>query len=154
MRVLTAPYYFNAYNSSQKTLFLAGGITNCPEWQNDVLDEFKKLPVTIFNPRRENFPIEDPNASVEQIKWEHRHLELADGIMFWFPKESICPIVLFELGKYLRNKTNLFIGTHLKYPRRQDVVIQTKLVREDLTIHTSINDLCTDVIDNFVNKKK
>jgi len=53
-------------------IFLAGGITNCPDWQKIIIDKIKHTSnpyqktslknVTIFNPRRENFPIEDPRV--------------------------------------------------------------------------------------------
>lgn len=53
--------------------FLAGGITGCKDWQKQVIDYLENQPDTdnlvIFNPRRENFPINDPSAAEEQIKW-------------------------------------------------------------------------------------
>ena len=40
-------------------------------------------------------------------------LRRCDGILFWFPCESICPIVLFELGTHLMVPGKpLFIGMH------------------------------------------
>jgi len=75
-------------------IFLAGGITNCPDWQSEIVDSLQNFDITLLNPRRKKFPINDPGASKEQISWEYNHLRKADTILFWFPKESICPIAI------------------------------------------------------------
>ena len=41
------------------SLFLAGGITNCKNWQNEVIKELEFEDVSIFNPRQINFNIND-----------------------------------------------------------------------------------------------
>ena len=79
-------------------VFLAGGITACSGWQQEIVAHLHDLPVVILNPRRANFPIDDPTAAPQQIEWEHRHLRKADAIAFWFPCETLCPITLYELG--------------------------------------------------------
>lgn len=50
------------------SVFLAGGITNCPQWQQEVIDRLQgyEIECTILNPRRANFPIGDPSAAREQ----------------------------------------------------------------------------------------
>ena len=108
-------------------VFLAGGITGCPDWQSDVVRYLEDVDVTVFNPRREDFPIGDPNAAMDQIKWEHDHLRKADAILFWFPCETLCPIVLYELGAWSMTTKPLIIGCHPDYKRIQDVNIQTML---------------------------
>ena len=121
------------YYTGKVSLFLAGGITSCPNWQKDMVELLKDLDIVIYNPRRENFPIEDPNATYEQIKWEFETLDRVDMILFWFSRGSLNPIVLFEYGKWLmnlRNKDNykpLFIGIDPEYERKRDVEIQTQL---------------------------
>lgn len=108
-------------------LFIAGGISNCPNWQAELVEhlEVMDLPLIVCNPRRENFPMDDPSAAAEQIEWEHRMLSKADIISFWFPKETLCPITLFELGKWLHAEP--IIGTEYGYQRALDVRIQTDL---------------------------
>jgi hypothetical protein len=54
-----------------------------------------------------NFSMNDPTASKDQIQWEFEHLRKADTILFWFPKESICPIALYELGAWYDRQTSL-----------------------------------------------
>ena len=88
------------YTGKKQSLFLAGGITDCPDWQKDLVQLLSSTNLMLLNPRRAHFPIHDPTASQVQIKWEYRHLHKADMISFWFPKETLCPIVLYELGAW------------------------------------------------------
>ena len=133
--------------SDRKALFLAGGITNCPDWQSEIVNLLKNSDTAIFNPRRKNFPIDNPDASKEQIKWEFEHLRKANLILFWFPKESICPIALYELGAWCMTDTPLFIGVEKQYERRIDIEEQTALVRPGIKIVYSLNDLASQVMD-------
>lgn len=135
-----------------KLLFLAGGITNCWNWQERVKLFFAEQPgLILYNPRRADFPINDPTAAEQQIRWEYRYLMLTanstlGGVLVWFPHETLCPIVLFELGILLATRgSQLFIGTHPDYARRQDVVIQTKLRRPALRVHDDLDALCKEV---------
>ena len=55
---------YSIKNNNNFKLFLAGGITNCELWQNDIIKLLKdKEELTIYNPRRKNFPINDPSAA-------------------------------------------------------------------------------------------
>ena len=51
----------------KKSLFLAGGITGCPDWQKEMIHLLNDEPILIYSPRRKNFPIHNPNAAYEQI---------------------------------------------------------------------------------------
>lgn len=115
-------------------VFLAGGITDCPDWQSEVRRALRSEPCVLLNPRRENFPIDDPDAAEEQITWEHRALRAADAILFWFPKETLCPIVSYELGAWSMTDKPIFVGCDPKYMRQQDVVIQMQLARPEIEI--------------------
>ncbi|MFN6487943.1 MULTISPECIES: nucleoside 2-deoxyribosyltransferase domain-containing protein [unclassified Nostoc] len=134
------------FDGKNQAIFCAGGISNCPDWQTEILQLLKPLSWTILNPRRANFPIKDPNASRKQIEWEHKHLRLAQAILFWFPQESICPIVLYELGAWSMTNKPIFVGIHPQYSRRQDVEIQTSLVRPDINIVYSLEELASQVM--------
>lgn len=125
----------------QKLLFLAGGITGCPDWQQEIRQLLKDTDWVLLNPRRKDFPIHDPNAALEQITWEYDYLRRATAILFWFPRETICPIVLYELGAWSMTNKRLFVGVHPDYSRRRDVEIQTGLVRPDVVIVYSLNAL-------------
>jgi hypothetical protein len=87
------------YPQHLSSLFIAGSITDAPNWQKDLVKKLDNLDIVIFNPRRKGFDVRDPANSVEQINWEYDMLETADMISFWFCKETLSPITLFELGK-------------------------------------------------------
>ena len=125
----------------EKSLFLAGGISNCPDWQSELTTMLENTDWLIINPRRADFDITNPNMTEEQILWEHRHLRLASAIAFWFPPETLCPITLYELGTWSTSHKPLFIGVDPKYQRRLDVQIQTRLVRPEVPILESLEDL-------------
>lgn len=127
------------------SVFLAGGITGCQNWQSEVVNKLKGLDIAIFNPRRKNFPIHDPNASYEQIKWEFNRLREADILSFWFSKGSLNPIVLFEYGSALERKEAIVVGIDPDYERKRDVEIQTLLIRPKLKIVSSIGDLSKEI---------
>ena len=125
-------------------VFLAGGITDCPDWQTAVVGSLKDENVALLNPRRANFPIDDPQAAVNQIHWEYLHLRTADAVLFWFPRETLCPIALYELGAWSKTNKPIFVGTHPEYKRRQDVVIQTQLARLEVTVRETLDELVAD----------
>ncbi len=142
MNYVEAP---DTYDGSGRSVFLAGGITGCPDWQSEVVNFLKGSAITLFNPRRTNFPIHDPSASEFQIKWEYDHLRKASAILFWFPCETLCPIVLYELGAWSMTNKPIFVGVHPEYQRRQDVELQIKFVRPDVKVVYSIPDLVAQV---------
>lgn len=127
-------------------VFMAGGITNCPWWQHDMTVLLSGVEgLVLMNPRRAEFPIGDPGAALERIQWEYAHLRDADAILFWFPKETLCPIVLYELGAWPMTPKPLFVGVHPEYARRQDVRIQTMFARPGVDIVDSLEALADQV---------
>ena len=133
------------YDGDGPSLFLAGGITGCPDWQRRLRDELADTSLTLLNPRRAQFPIDDPRAAPVQIEWEHRHLRRATAILFWFAAEQLQPIALYELGAWSMTDKPLIVGAHPDYVRRDDVVIQTRLARPDVTVVDSLDALAATV---------
>jgi Nucleoside 2-deoxyribosyltransferase like len=133
------------FDGDSPSLFFCGGITACLDWQMVLARQLADLPITILNPRRKNFPMGDPTAAADQIAWEHRHLRRASAILFWFPRETLCPITLYELGAWSMSRKPLFIGTHLDYQRCQDVEIQTRLARPEVSVVHALDDLVQQV---------
>jgi len=134
----------------QPIAFMAGGITGCPDWQKDLvakLDGVKEG--CLCNPRRAKWDMEDKEAeSVRQIQWEFMWSWRASIVTFWFPKETLCPITLFELGAHLIrsrlaqvNAPSLCIGIDPGYQRALDVRVQTKLVDPRIPIVDSLDGL-------------
>jgi hypothetical protein len=150
MRYFESPDQYEMYTYGEPTVFLAGGITDCPDWQAEMVDLLDdayrrlhpgELDLVVFNPRR--FSFRDPKLADEQIEWEFEHLRLADRILFWFPHSppSVCPISLFELGYWLGQDKRLAVGVEPGYVREDDVRIQTGLIRPEVPIVSTLEDL-------------
>lgn len=121
---------------SKISIFLAGGISNCPDWQIVLRDKLQDIDAVLINPRRYDFDASNKEMEREQITWEYNHLEQATAISFWFPSDTLCPITLLELGAALEKVksgelSKIFIGCDPAYKRVNDVKIQTEL--RDLT---------------------
>lgn len=125
-------------------MFLAGGVTGCPDWQTNAA---RALPAgtDAYNPRRPGWPIDDPDATEAQIRWEHARLAVADLILFWFCAETTQPIALYELGAHAAGlRRPVAVGAHPDYPRRADVIHQLALTRPDMTVHDTIDRTCAE----------
>lgn len=168
MKVITA---IEEYTKQENDIcvFLAGGITNCPEWQDEVIEGLKNIDpnkyrisfddLVIFNPRRKNFPIHDPNASEEQIKWEFRMLEQCDIFSMYFSGgESDQPICMYELGRNIVRIQNKFpaswdkrivVTSSPNYRRYKDVIIQTTLATNNILSEENITGNLAEHIERI-----
>lgn len=147
-----APYELvpdDPLHNGRRSVFLAGGITGCPDWQQEAraLVHASDEDLIVVNPRRDNFPINDPNAAESQIGWEYYHLRLVDKILFWFPAATLCPIVLYELGAWSQTFKPIAVGVEPGYQREQDVRIQTRLVRPEVQVVSTIPDLVQEILN-------
>ncbi|HLC78071.1 MAG TPA: nucleoside 2-deoxyribosyltransferase domain-containing protein [Candidatus Nanoarchaeia archaeon] len=133
------------YTGKEKSIFIAGGITNCPDWQAKLVELLKDEKIVLINPRRDDFDASKSSIDEEQISWEFDHIEKADAVSFWFPKETLCPITLYELGKEISSGKQIFIGIHPEYKRKKDVEIQSKLANSKVKIVYSLKDLGKEV---------
>lgn len=159
MKVITAP---NEYSLKEKeiSVFLAGGITNCPKWQDDIINRLEWLStenLVVFNPRRDNFPINDKNAAYRQIEWEFNQLEKVDIFSIYFTSGiSDQPICMYELGRNLVKmqmrfpkdwENRIIISVEDGYKRKQDVIIQSELAcGKKLSINTQISE---DILKDY-----
>lgn len=142
IQVVTAP---SDDQTQYISVFLAGGITNCKEWQKEVLAELELEDVTIYNPRRDSFDISDKTASDRQITWEYEKLERMDIFSMYFcsgPSDQ--PICMYELGRNIVRMQNRFpsdwekrivISVESGYSRAFDVVKQVNLCAPKLFIY-------------------
>lgn len=166
MKVITAPTEYKLQDG-EISVFLAGGITNCPNWQNDIinrLDKFCSNRLVVFNPRRDNFPINDNNAAYQQIEWEFNALEKADIFSMYFSGGvSDQPICMYELGRNIVRmqmrypcdwQKRIIISVEDDYKRKQDVLIQTDLACQNtLSVNTQIsNDVLKDYHAEYIIK--
>ncbi|MGK0209225.1 MAG: hypothetical protein ACI83O_000495 [Patescibacteria group bacterium] len=138
MEYIECPQPLTSENTS---IFLAGGITGCEDWQKNIVELLKNQNVTLINPRRANYDFTDPKAEEEQITWEYHMLKRANMILFYFPPETLCPITLYELGKALMSNRKIFIAVHPGYKRIRDVEFQTRLIKAEIEIVHSLEKL-------------
>lgn len=142
MKYIEAPNYdiHIATLDPEACLFLGGSISNARDWQADILKmKFGDYTLLdqyhVFNPRRKDFDVTNPEVEQEQILWEHQCINrLCRNLVFWFSHETVAPITLFEYGKALKthDHSKIFVGVEPDYPRKNDVMIQTRLESPEL----------------------
>jgi Nucleoside 2-deoxyribosyltransferase like len=146
-RYVEAPTYYKPAENDPPAVFLAGGITGVTDWQASAATALASDACVVLNPRRAHFPVGDPTATDEQVRWECHHRRLPRLIMLiWFPScdpvVTVQPIVLLELGAELARRRSphrgLVIGTDPAYPRRLDVVLQCRYERPDVVVHDTL----------------
>jgi hypothetical protein len=89
------------------SIILYGTIESSPtdNWTTSFADSLSDLPITILNPRRDDWDStwrEDMRFPLfkEQTDWEMDHAALADVIAFYFKPGTLTPVTLLELGMY------------------------------------------------------
>jgi hypothetical protein len=147
---LIQPYANYIGQPSEDRVFLAGGITGAPLWQNEIAKELEDTDLVLFNPRQEKWP-DDPR---DQIEWEFRHLAMSDAVSFWFPYPAKCMITLYELGRWAASHKPIFVGVDPQYERKMDVEIQMSLARPGLQIAYSLSDLSKQIKAHFRKGKR
>lgn len=142
-------HYFEAPDpdglGAKNAVFLAGTITGAENWQQEAADWLLERGINVFNPRRENFPMDDPSAARAQIIWEYDHIEAAEIVAFWFPKEGLSPITLYELGKCSALDKVIAVSVEPGFWREEDVHIQTELLRSDVVVGSSLIELLSTI---------
>lgn len=138
------PYQYRSYIA----IFMAGGITGCPNWQNEIATDprYKDSKIFLINPRRDSFDCSKAESSQEQINWEYRHLQLSDKVFVWFPKEGACAITLFELGWLVGTNKDIAVGVEPGYARELDVYEQLKLRKPRLQIAKTLDELYSPLL--------
>ena len=141
MIVITAPHlYIPKYDDV--TVFLAGGITGCRDWQKETIEHLRKFvgrddtQVVVYNPRQEDFVGNyNLNATIDQIIWEYQYLNQVDIFsMYFVGGNQIQPICMYELGRYIKPyEEEQVISVEKNYIRKIDVVNQVALTTRGLT---------------------
>lgn len=134
-----------------RSIFLAGGITGCWNWQDEARTKLLKSEAFNFviNPRREDFDVSDKSQTPIQIQWEYDYLRVCSDIMFWFTADTVQPITLFELGKSIGTDKKIYVGCDPKYSRQLDVVEQLALSRPDIKVWNSLDNMLDFIIEDI-----
>lgn len=149
MKVITAPLDY-IKKENEITCFLAGGITNCWEWQDEVIKTLNNINLpnlVVFNPRQKFFDIKNPDAADDQIKWEFQYLQQMDIFSMYFCGNTVSdqPICFYELGRYLQKMIDKYpnINDHFlvtmesDFKRYKDVIVQTNLAVRSLNKYSN-----------------
>ena len=144
------------------SVFLAGGISNCEDWQAQASKALEPEDyLTVVNPRRNDWSMDKNQIeeSVIQIAWEFEYIRKVTDVLFWFTDDTLQPITLYELGAALERNhqfwddsehpegQRIFIGVDPKYKRALDVKVQAKLVGYRWPIRDSLGILLNDVLE-------
>ena len=133
------------------TVFLAGGISDCPDWQKEAVKLLKEecapfCNLVVYNPRQDVYR-DNEEVAKKQIEWEDWALCHADAVIFWFPNQTLCPITLYELGKMANTDKPIFVGCDKDYKRYFDVFNQLSLIRPEVKFRTNLRHIVIDFRD-------
>lgn len=157
MIVVTAPHLYIPKHDDI-TVFLAGGISGCRDWQQEVIDILFPMidkddsQVVVYNPRRKEFNVDDPGAVEDQITWEFQYLNKVDIFsMYFVGGDQIQPICLYELGRYTKNVFGYgqVISVEKDYIRERDVAVQVALATRGM-VEVNLNATPYEHASNIV----
>jgi hypothetical protein len=137
----------------EPTVFLAGSIEmgRAEAWQAVIEKSLQDLPVTILNPRREEWDatweqsIHNPQFR-EQVEWELNGLDQATIVAMYFAPTTQAPITLLELGLHARSR-KLIVCCPVGYWRRGNV--EVVCARYGLPLLTDLSQLVQALRDQI-----
>lgn len=140
MKVITAPTEFER-ESSELTIFLAGCAGN--DWRKEFVKYFEKTPYTFLDPKRDTWGDMSEKEMEEQIAWEIKYCKFNYGMVFMFnDEEAVCPISLLEYGLWgIKDQAFTTVCITPKYPKRFDLITQTKIINPRIKIVDNMDDL-------------
>lgn len=104
------------YIAYQCSIFLAGSIEQgtAEDWQKRVVEQFKDIPVTFLNPRRENWDAAwaqsiDNQMFNEQVNWELDYIQSVGHVFMYFAPGTQSPISLVEFGLMIKKKNMIVV---------------------------------------------
>lgn len=139
-------------------VFLAGSIEMgvAEDWQSRIalaLKDSVSKPVTLYNPRRDNWNSDwaqeiENDDFYEQVRWELQALDDSDIIAMYFDPNTKSPISLLELGLYAQSN-KLIVGCPDGFYRKGNVEIvcnkyKIKMVDTWNEFTKIVIDICND----------
>jgi hypothetical protein len=133
------------------TVFLAGSIDEgrAEKWQDEAITALSHLPVTILNPRRDNWNADlrqdiDEPVFTAQVDWELDGIEAADFVLFHFSPAGPAPITLLELGKATALRKRIAVSCPEGYWRRGNVQVVCR--RAGVRVHGSLAEALEELV--------
>lgn len=135
-------------------IFLAGSIEmgTAEHWQDKVAQRFKDQPVTILNPRRDNWDnswqqSKDNPDFKQQVEWELNALARSDYIIMYFDPVTKSPISLLEMGLYAKSGKLLVVCPEGFWRKGNvDIVCETYGAKQFQTLGELVNYLTALII--------
>jgi len=132
-------------NFGNTTIFLGGSIEmgKAQDWQNDIIESCHGLPITFWNPRRDDWDSswkQDPTPGTNfhgQVTWELDAQEKADLCVYYFDPETQSPITLLEVGLF--KDKNVVVCCPEGFWRKGNIDITCQ--RYDVPMVKSLTDL-------------
>ena len=124
-------------------IFVAGPISGAEDWQNQAEKLLENIErgeeLIIAKPRRPEGIPRVGDIAKEQITWEHRNLQLARVVMFYFVKGPgiITPL---EFGKELGRGSPIVLGIDKSFDRPFDIETQAHLEQPELPIYHTLDE--------------
>ena len=117
------------------------------DWQTAVINDLAHTPITILNPRRDEWDsswaqtIDNPPFR-EQVEWELEAQERCDLIAMYFSPETKAPITLLELGLFARSQ-KIIVACPEGYWRKGNV--EVVCARYHIPLYPDLASLVTAV---------
>lgn len=132
-------------------VFLGGSLIT--PWRDRLISHLRDTDYTLYNPAHPGAP--------GRIEWEQNHIDKSDILLMWIAKNtprdsySLSLTSLFELGRFIemRGKT-LLVGIDPDYALREELTLQLRRLRPELTIYDSIDSLSTHLKKQWQNRPK
>lgn len=136
-----------------KSVFLAGSIEMgmARDWQEEVRQRLQHLPITILNPRRDDFggdwnQVMEDEKLYRQVTWELDWLSNANVIVMNFERDAKAPVSLLELGLYAATG-KMVVCCPVGFYRRGNVQIICQ--RYGIPIFTDLKAMTDEVISRL-----
>jgi hypothetical protein len=146
----------NQEQENKTAIFLAGSIEMglAENWQSIVEKFLQNKPVTIFNPRRDDWDSswkqEKNNPQFNrQVNWELDRLAQADIIFMYFEPSTKSPISLLELGAY--SDKDVIVCCPDGFWRKGNVDIFCE--RKDIPVYNNFSEALTALLTKIASKK-
>lgn len=147
-KVIKTPDEYEKKEMKWKAIFLAGSAHY--DWRESFIKSCCDEHFVFFDPiSSKEYSTKFP---LKRIRWEHRHISLADVFVVWIPKgmdkdaKTLSMTTLFECGRFVEQKNKpLFVGIEEGYVHRNELVNQLQQLRKDVIITDSLEALAKQV---------
>lgn len=143
IKKVQSPEQYEKINESEFALFLAGSVSY--PWREELAQMIDSDYVVLLIPINDHAHLNNKDF---RISWEHEHMKKADALLFWFPKgeannsRTFSMTSLFELGRAIESMDQpLIVGIDPEYPLREELLLQLKLLRPDIKVYGSLEDI-------------